>query len=778
MNQLQSGHPHQQELLDSGMLTSGFNCLLQTPTGFGKTWLAQQAILFDLQQGFRVVYLAPIRALAEELFVKWQGLFAPYSVGIFTGDYSTKYPVPLEQAQVLIMTPEKLDACLRFWRLHPWIAELSLLIVDEFHLLDQSCGRRAATLEAIIMGLQQHNPFVRVLGLSATLGNRPELADWLNALEYYSSHRPVPLSWRVETYRKPAEKPGIAVAVVSANVKQGGQSIVFVQSRKRAETVAQALQTEGIRAACHHAGLLSQDRKATESAFRVRQINAIVCTPTLEVGMNLPCNQVILFDTQRYVGGSYEDLGVNSIWQRAGRAGRPGLDSSGEVVLLMWGRDYRSTFSAYQQARFEPIRSALSNAAFLAEQILVQVASGVNTTVPQLERFFKRSLAHHQKRTLAVAEIVDRMVESGMLELYEGARGSRLRATKLGHVAVRHQITPDTVLLFRSLLEAQFDLKFMDILIAVAVCPDCSLKISIDFENFAQLNESVLREPSYFLDQSVLVFQQLAGLQRRDLLYAVHTAFIARQWTQIADAPEIARQQHCYAAEVQQIPEVFQRLLLAFADIARVLSLPEVGERISIADRIGKLCKMIEVGLDEEAISLTDLNGLGPQLARLLRQNGIGDIEALSNSSIEELTQLHGIGQKRAEKWLREAEEKVGDRFSAWRYREEPTERQWLISHLPEDVDPYLLARSRDLSVQFDPDTPLPSYIIKGGGDRHVVDATPQASYHCDCPVFQKRKTCQHIVAVLAHLKNPQIVQALSYFSDLETGQFDSFKLA
>jgi helicase len=124
--QIQSSSPVQQEILDRGLLTSGFNCILQMPTGSGKTWLAEQAIATVLALGHRAIYLTPLRALADELVTRWQKRFSPMPVGVFTGDYTHRsYPVPYQDAQLLVMTPERLDACTRRWRSHwSWMPEV------------------------------------------------------------------------------------------------------------------------------------------------------------------------------------------------------------------------------------------------------------------------------------------------------------------------------------------------------------------------------------------------------------------------------------------------------------------------------------------------------------------------------------------------------------------------------------------------------------------------------------------------------------------------------
>src|SRR5947209_5522437 len=75
--------PPQAEILASGLLDSGFNCILQMPTGSGKTWLAEHTIGEVLARGARALYLTPLRALAGELTARWQEHFSPIAVGIF-----------------------------------------------------------------------------------------------------------------------------------------------------------------------------------------------------------------------------------------------------------------------------------------------------------------------------------------------------------------------------------------------------------------------------------------------------------------------------------------------------------------------------------------------------------------------------------------------------------------------------------------------------------------------------------------------------------------------
>src|SRR6185312_1411423 len=97
----------------------------------------------------------------------------------------------------------------------------------------------------------------------------------------------------------------------------------------------------GVSAGHHHAGLDGANRRQLEGEYRSGTLRALVSTGTLEMGLNLPARQVVLYDLQAFDGTGFVPLSVNTVWQRAGRAGRPGLDTRGEVVLIApsWDRD-------------------------------------------------------------------------------------------------------------------------------------------------------------------------------------------------------------------------------------------------------------------------------------------------------------------------------------------------------------------------------------------------------------------------------------------------------
>jgi helicase len=742
--------PPQQEVLDCGLLHTGFDCLLQMPTGSGKTWLAEHAIAAVLAQGRRAIYLTPLRALAAELAGRWQGRFAPHAVGVFTGDYGAPgrpFPVSFHEARLLVMTPERLDACTRCWHAHwGWIPEVDLVVVDEFHLL--GAGLRGARLEGTLARIRRLNPFLRLLGLSATLGNRAELADWLGAVEHGSTWRPVPLRWQVVRYRKAGDKPELLREVVQRNVQVGGKSLVFVQSRRRAEETCRALQAAGLRAAHHHAGLGPQERGAVEDAFRAGAIEALVATATLEMGLNLPVRQVVLYDLQAFDGSEFRPLSCCSVWQRAGRAGRPGLDTHGEVVLLAASWDRQA--ARYADGEFEPVRSGLADARALAEQVLAEVCAGLARTPAQLGRVFAASLAARQGRLPEVGAIVRAMCDAGMLAQVraeeEGEPSSRLKATRLGRVAVRHFLAPATVLLFRRLLDRPEDWTFFDLLLTASCSSDCEPVLPADYEELESLAGGLAQEPSLLLQRNRVELAELLEADGKRLLAALKTALAARTWTRTGDAEHVAEALACYPFEVRRLCESMERLLtamLASVEPEPDATEPPVPDDVPLRERLRVLQRMVAGGLDEETVTLTLVAGIGPMLARRLRSVGIVDIEALAQSTPDELGEVRGLSAQRAARWINEATRLVGT-HSAWRYRETGPGVALPAAGWPPGVEPYRLRRALELQVGSEGSG---DYRVSGGLEPHRVRLR-QGRGECDCPDAAAGNTCKHVLAV------------------------------
>jgi helicase len=758
--------PAQSEVLAAGLLTSGFNCILQMPTGSGKTWLAEHAIRDALTRGRRAIYLAALRALARELGERWKDLFAPHPVGVFTGEAGAPQSPTFAEARLLVMTPERLDACTRTWRAQwHWIPEVGVIVADELHLLGEP--RRGARLEGAILRMLRLNPFARVIGLSATLGNRLELADWLHSTEYASDWRPVPLRWRTITFKKAAEKPGLTAATVAECARSGGRSLVFVQSRRRAEALAQFLREGGLRAEHHHGGLDRSARARVEEGVRSGAIQVVVATSTLEMGVNFPVRQVVLHDLQTFDGEEFRPLPVNSVWQRAGRAGRPGLDPSGEVVLVTpaWLKP-----RPYEEARFEPIRSRLAEPAELAEQLVAEVASGMSLSTAQLEAALGRSLASHQNRLPPVGRIVGEMLEAGMLvekEVKVEGKAPRLRATPLGHIAARHLLAPATLLLFKRSIAAPA-LTFFDLLVVACSSGDCEPVLPVDFEELDSVGGAIEEEPSHVLHLGDADLRSLLQVGGKRALASLKMALVLRALTRLGDVASVAEAHDCYPHEVARLQESVERLLLAFESLVRSMLHgmdPRPQYLVVLLRKVGALRRMVATGLDESAATLTFVPGVGPQMARRLVAAGVRHIEDLALSSPSELRSVRGLSPERAVRWI-EAAESIAADHSAASLREDLPGARFASSGIPYDVDPYRLRRALELKVA----RRGVHFSVSGGLEPHLVALVPAPS--CDCADFGKGNTCKHLLAVRLHSGEAQLKMATIALATV-SGQID-----
>lgn len=184
--------PAQEKAIDAGLL-DGKNLLVCTPTASGKTLIAELACLTSILSGKgKAVYIVPLKALANEKFRsfsrRWGGLCR---IAISIGDLDADDP-RLESKDLIICTAEKLDAVMRHHA--GWVSQVACVVVDEIHLLNDP--GRGPTLEILITMLRavaRQRQGMQLIGLSATIGNPQELADWLDAGLIVDDWRPVPL---------------------------------------------------------------------------------------------------------------------------------------------------------------------------------------------------------------------------------------------------------------------------------------------------------------------------------------------------------------------------------------------------------------------------------------------------------------------------------------------------------------------------------------------------------------------------------------------------------
>ncbi|CAA7259895.1 unnamed protein product [Cyclocybe aegerita] len=370
---------------------SNENLLICAPTGAGKTDVAMLTILRVLDQhrlpsnpmfqtshprqtidrnAFKIIYVAPMKALAAEIVRKLGKRLQWLAIEVreLTGDMQmTK--VEIAKTQIIVTTPEKWDVVTRKPTGEGEIASsIKLLIIDEIHLLNEERGAVIETIVArTLRQVESSQSMIRIVGLSATLPNYRDVAEFLRkpsvsrykGLFYFdASFRPIPLEQHFLGIKGKAGSAqsrknfdDVTFQKVSQLVAEGHQVMVFVHARKETVKSAMALRdmtvlegvTENFSCEDHpqfsffrqRIGMLRSDRNLMEKMFAERAIKVLCCTATLAWGVNLPAHAVVIKGTQVYDSskGKFVDLSVLDVLQIFGRAGRPGMETSGEGYI-------------------------------------------------------------------------------------------------------------------------------------------------------------------------------------------------------------------------------------------------------------------------------------------------------------------------------------------------------------------------------------------------------------------------------------------------------------
>lgn len=409
------------------LYNSDDNVLVAAPTGSGKTICAEFAILRNHQKGLdsvmRVVYIAPIEALAKERFRDWEKKFGgglKLRVVELTGETATDLKL-LEKGQIIISTPEKWDALSRRWKQRKHIQQVSLFIVDELHLIG---GQGGPVLEVIVSRMRyiasQVENKIRIVALSTSLANAKDLGEWIGAtshglFNFPPGVRPVPLEIHIqgidianfEARMQAMTKPTYTAIVQHA--KNGKPALVFVPTRKHVRHTAVDLMTysnadggekpfllrppgeiepflnrindEMLKVTLRqgvgylHEGLSNFDQEVVTQLFEAGWIQVCVMSSSLCWGVTLSAHLVVVMGTQFYDGreNAQSDYPVTDLLQMMGHASRPLIDNSGKCVILCHAprKEY------YKKFLYEafPVESHLHH--FLHDNLNAEVVAGI-----------------------------------------------------------------------------------------------------------------------------------------------------------------------------------------------------------------------------------------------------------------------------------------------------------------------------------------------------------------------------------------------------------------
>lgn len=376
-------------------INSGKSVVVCAPTGAGKTVIAQHAIHRALEDGKRIFYTTPLKALSNQKYYDFGEKYGHDKVGLLTGDTSIN-----RNAQIVVMTTEVFRNMLygtNFGSVTDNMKDVKYVVLDEVHYMNDE--QRGTVWEESIIYCPTN---VQIIALSATVANADELTDWINTVHsktelVNTDFRPVPLRFyyfdssqpskllplltpsgqlnkkikpEKRVFGKKLQNKRSYVKDIIRNLQENDMlpAIYFTFSRKKCDEQMEKcssleLVTKGEQAqirqfideyiaenphlynnkhieyllqgvASHHAGLLPAWKNLVEKLFQKGLIKVVFATETLAAGINMPARSTVISSTSKRTDSGHRMLTASEFLQMSGRAGRRGMDEVGYVTIV------------------------------------------------------------------------------------------------------------------------------------------------------------------------------------------------------------------------------------------------------------------------------------------------------------------------------------------------------------------------------------------------------------------------------------------------------------
>jgi len=431
--------------------------------------------------------------------------------------------------------------------------------------------------------------------------------------------------------------------------------------------------------AFHHAGLTYEERKIIEEAFRHRKISVIVATPTLGAGINVPARRVIIETLYYDPVFGYQQINVAQYKQRAGRAGRPGLDSIGEAILIAKNKsDLINLFSKYIFGSLELVRSKLGhNPSAIRQQLLALIASQKFVLrLDDIINFFKNTFFYWQCEKYSdyysaknleknIIENLEKLMEWGFVSM----ESSGYIATKIGKKISNLYIDPMSAHLILDALQSfsakdKFDIDrlIIELLLLISATQDISSFRKRLLVNITKLSQFIIRLPDKILklieDVTSSHVMELIRLLSNDSYYEIN----ANEEEKIASIGIVSMlllwingyhiqkilsnfSPNFGAGDFRELIRLFEWLLYCTKELARVIKIPPL-----VIKQIDLLRSRVQHGVTEDMLELVKIPGIGRARASILMKHGFKSINDLSRANVTILKNIPGIGERIAER--------------------------------------------------------------------------------------------------------------------------------
>ena len=682
-------YPPQEQAILAGLL-DGKSLVVSTPTASGKTLLAlMAAYLKAKEQRKKVVYLAPLRALASEKYAEFSE-FARFGIRttISTGDYDSSGE-NLGRSDIIVLTNERFDSVMR--HKVSWINSVGLFIADEVHLAGNDS--RGPTLEMILTKAMHLGLDAQLLALSATISNAKTIAEWLRATPVELDWRPVPLREGVYDYSRilftdgeekqiPRSTYGAPIDVAMDTIKGGGQALVFANTRRRAVSLAtraaevtqRQLSAEERRAvseasrriltsgeetslsrllaevvakgsAFHHAGLEAEHRRIVEDYYRARALKLLAATPTLAAGVNLPARRVVIADMTRYDAehGGNAEISVLEYRQMAGRAGRPQYDDHGETVMIPPPSQSSADFlEHYTKEPPEPIESRLSDESAMRAHTLATIATGSGLSKVDVDSLFGKTLLAMQVGVKETGRLTEKALGYLLAERLLESNGGLFYATDFGRRVSMLYIDPVTAVMFReSVRRAEPGRNYTaGILHLVAATPDFEPKFPLRSKDYDQAMAFMEEHSSEMLERHSS--RAFADYDR--FLQDMRSVMALYGWIDEWREEQLLTRLGVEPGDMHRAVDNADWLLHSLVELSKLFKVPEMVRQADV------LRRRVESGVSDELVELTTIQGVGRVRARALYTAGFKTLEDIKEAPAEKLAIVDKVGSAVARK--------------------------------------------------------------------------------------------------------------------------------